>query len=622
MKVFDGVRELRLGSKLGAGADGAVYRAEGNRKVCIKVFDPGTRAELQRNLPRITLLVQRANALVRDAAIPMLFVSDRPNGPPIGFAMQMVEGKEVHNLYGVSSRQIHFPTADFRFLVQVAKNAAVAADRLHANRIVIGDISGRNLMVRSDATVCWIDADSFLIGNPDYREIGRLVTPEWTPPELQGNRHLNTPRLPGHDRFGLAVLIFHILMLGRHPFQGRFTGRGEVPDLQSNISQRWYAHAGFNAIPLQPPIGTPPVSHLGPRIADLFHMAFLENVPERRPSAADWVEALKSLEANYRRCQRYTGHYFAAAATGCPWCQVLPDYGNLDLFPGAATPHANGGTNAAGATQLAAEVAGFIHQLGAPRDIANTVFRPTQGQAVPTWTYRSPGWFASIFTSKASEQRKLVHIRTGFERQAGTLQNQITRNLQKQQTWLNALGGTSRRFAELQAEAGRKLGEAALRQSARMQLEGPILNQQRAIFLARFRIKPGQISGFGEKRVAELAGHGIVTAADVSDYRIKRIPGFGESLTAAIVAWRSGKERSFRPTTVNVPPADVERRARELLAQLKPEFQKRRELLIREVFRLTNDARTCAGEAATIQQQLDVVMANIAAIDQALNNLG
>jgi DNA-binding helix-hairpin-helix protein with protein kinase domain len=486
---------------------------------------------------------------------------------------------------------------------------------------VIGDISGRNLMVRKDATVCWIDSDSFLIGNPYFTEIGRLVTPEWTPPELQGNKHLHTPRLPGHDRFGLAVLIFHILMLGRHPFQGRYTGQGEVPDIQTYISQRWYAHAGYNAIPLQPPIGTPPISHLGSKIVDLFSKAFFESAPGRRPSAKDWIEALKNLERNFQRCQKFSGHYFSAAAEKCPWCQVLPDYGNFDFFAGAATQGANGVLNPAHATQSSAEIAAFITQLGVPSDIPNAVYRPATGQGLPTWHYSTPGWLGSIFTSRASEAHKLEIIKTRFEGQATLLRNQLVQNLYKQQTWLNSLSGVSRKFVEMQAEASRKLGDATLRQSARMQLEAPALNHQRAMYLARFRIKPGEISGFGEKRIAELAGHGIVTAADVTRHGIRRIPGFGESLVSSIEQWRKGKEKAFRPGSVNLPQVDIERRARELLARLKPEFQNRKETLIREVYKLTNDARACAGEAATIQQQLDVVVANIAAVNQTLQRL-
>lgn len=619
MKVFDGVREIRLGSKLGAGADGSVFRCGVDDKVCIKIFDPRNRPELLRKLPKIKILVQRGSSLHRDAAVPIHLVSEHPSGPPIGFAMQLVVGKEVHNLYGVSSRKIHFPSADFRFLVQAAKNAAIAMNRIHANRIVVGDISGRNLMVRKDATVCWIDADSFLIGSPDFLETGRLITPEWTPPELQNNEHLQNPRQPSHDCFGLAVLIFHLLMLGRHPFQGRFTGYGEAPDLPSNIRQRFYAHAGFSAIPLQPPIGTPPIGHLGDQLCDLFKRAFLADLAQRRPIAAEWVEALNRLEGGLKHCSRFHGHFYSNAASACPWCQLLPAYGDLDVFPVAMNPngfHADGNTG-----QLVAEINAFISRLGSPHDIANTIFRPVARQVAPTWSYQEPGWFASIFAAKSSEKRKLANIREAFESELEKHRSQISQSFQKQQTWLDALAGVSRKFTVLQREAAITLREATLIQTARKQLEIPILKRRREEHLAHFPIEADQIVGIGKKRVRELNGHGIVTAADVVEQRIISIPGFGYTLTAAILAWREGRERTFRVVAVGVPTSDIEKRACELLHRQKPDFINRRELLLREISRITGDARACANKAAAIQQQIDLRLANIAAVNAAIRRL-
>jgi DNA-binding helix-hairpin-helix protein with protein kinase domain len=208
-----------------------------------------------------------------------------------------------------------------------------------------------------------------------------------------------------------------------------------------------------------------------------------------------------------------------------------------------------------------------------------------------------------------------------LERQAVSLQSQLTQNLQKQQTYIDALAGCARGIGELQAEASRKLSVVSLKLTAKGLLEAPIVEQQRTIHLARFRIEPGLIAGFGAKRVTELAGHGIVTAADVSDHRIYRIPGFGASLTAEIVAWKASKEKSFRPTPIALPVHEVERRARELFADMKPEFLQKREALIKQMTRLTKDAEVCAGEAPVIQKKIDLLVANIRAVDAALKSL-
>lgn len=621
MKVFDGPRAIHLGSKLGTGADGAVYAVQGSETSCIKIFDPGTRRRLAQNLPRIGNLIKLAPSLGSNAAVPTHLVAETPNGPAIGFGMKRIDGKEVHNLYGVSSRQIHFPGVDFRFLVQVAKNAAIATERLHHHNVVIGDISGRNMMVRKDATVCWIDSDSFLIGNPGFRDICTLVTPEWTPPELQNDRHLQAPRLPGHDAFGLAVMIFHILMLGRHPFQGRFTGQGEAPDIPRNIGNRWYPHAGYPAIPLKSPIGTPPVSHLGPVIEQLFVRAFFEVAAERRPSSAEWVAAMTKLEGSLRKCPNSSAHYHSSAATRCPWCQVLPEYGNMDPFQGVVTVAGNGAGTGAATGGLGGEIAGFIASLGAPGSTPNALYRPTAGTRTATWSYAKPGWFASLFSSMTAEIRRVQAIKTRFGSQVSNLESKMMENLRLQQVWLIRIGVCSRKFGELQVEAGGKITVSSLRVEAGRLLEAPHIERERVIHLAKFRIEVGLIPGIGQKRVSELSGHGITTAADIVENRIWGIPGFGESLTNSLMEWRKKMERSFRRTPANIPVAQIEQRARELFSTKKVEFLARRRLLVRELDQLIQDAKECAGQAVALQRQLDEARANMMAAEKALRGL-
>lgn len=623
MKVFEGQREIPLGPRLGAGADGAVYRVKGNNDSCIKIFDPAARSRLMQRLPRIRQLVQLAPHLGGNAAVPTYLISEQPNGNPIGFGMKRIEGSEVHNLYGVSSRQHHFPGTDFRFLVQAAKNVAVATARLHQHKVVIGDISGRNLMVRKDATVCWIDADSFLLGAAGFHEVCPLVTPEWTAPELQQDRHRSTVRLPGHDAFGLAVMIFHILMLGRHPFQGRFTGAGEAPGIPENIGNRWYAHAGYAAIPLKSPVGTPPVAHLGPAIEQLFLKAFLEVRPERRPSAEDWVQALVRLEGSMRKCPGYTSHFFSSAALKCPWCQVLPDYGQVDPFQGVPMATGSGAASGFGAGMgpLDAEIASFMVSLAPPASIPNAVYRPNPATVGATWTYQKPGWVASLLSSPRSELAKLRLFKSGFEQMVAASEAEMVGNLNAQQGWLSQVAEVARKISQLQGEAARVLAGQALRSEAKKDLDGVLDQQERTRYVARFRIVAGQVAGIGEKRVAELAGHGITTAADIVSQRILGIPGFGEALTKALVAWRREMEKGFRPNPGNVSINRIDHRARELFVERKAGYLRRREDLVLELNRSIQFATHCAGLAVTIQAKLDGARANVAAVEKAMRAL-
>ena len=53
--------------------------------------------------------------------------------------------------------------------------------------------------------------------------------PEYTPPELQGVAFRDVDRAQDHDCFGLAIVIFQLLFMGRHPFSGAYLGAGEMP---------------------------------------------------------------------------------------------------------------------------------------------------------------------------------------------------------------------------------------------------------------------------------------------------------------------------------------------------------------------------------------------------------
>ena len=48
-------------------------------------------------------------------------------------------------------------------------------------------------------------------------------------PELQGGRLDRTDRTANHDAFGLAVMAFQLLFMGRHPFVGGFLGGSDMP---------------------------------------------------------------------------------------------------------------------------------------------------------------------------------------------------------------------------------------------------------------------------------------------------------------------------------------------------------------------------------------------------------
>ncbi|NJR80295.1 hypothetical protein HBH26_17070 [Sphingomonas sp. 36D10-4-7] len=70
--------------------------------------------------------------------------------------------------------------------------------------------------------------------------------------------------------------------------------------------------------------------------------------------------------------------------------------------------------------------------------------------------------------------------------------------------------------------------------------------RQRDAFLDRFQIRRASIAGIGPAKTATLASYGVETAADVTAAKVQAVPGFGDALTAKLVAWRRAHEARFR----------------------------------------------------------------------------
>ena len=215
-------KRIELTKRIGKGGEGEVYRLPGEARKAVKIYTGARDPEREAKVKAMVQvgLAQTSNLV----AFPEDIVTAR-SGEFAGFIMRLVEGfRPVHELYGPKSRKIHYPKADYRFLVRAATNTARAVGQVHGSKCIIGDLNESGILVSHDATVALIDADSFQL-HVDSRTYHCLVgKPEFTPPELQGGSLKGVVRTHAHDNFGLGVAIFQLLFMGRHPYAGRQQG--------------------------------------------------------------------------------------------------------------------------------------------------------------------------------------------------------------------------------------------------------------------------------------------------------------------------------------------------------------------------------------------------------------
>lgn len=332
MIVYDADRHpLTLDAELARGGEALVYRVKGRSDVVAKVYHharPGYDHKLlwMRSNPPADPSRGTGHAAI---AWPRDLLRD-VNGRFVGFTMPLVVGAVP--LLDVLSPRVRaqvLPAFDRRYLHRTARNLALAVAALHARGYVVGDMNQSNVLVTPSALVTLIDTDSFQVQEARPAQIVfypcPVGKPEYTPPELQGQPFAGVVRQLEHDRFGLAVLIFQLLMEGSHPFRGLWRGAGDPPMLEEKIARGLYPYAALPAPEVGPAPGAPSLDTLFPPLVALFDDAFRlgHDNPRRRPAAETWAEALTAAEAALVTCR--AGHIHADHLPRCPVCGAKQD---------------------------------------------------------------------------------------------------------------------------------------------------------------------------------------------------------------------------------------------------------------------------------------------------------
>jgi DNA-binding helix-hairpin-helix protein with protein kinase domain len=590
--------KIRLGQELGRGGEGAVLEIEGRPKEVAKIYsappDP-------RKVQKLLAMAQAAtSSLAEIAAWPADILLDG-SGTARGFLMPRVTARrDIHELYSPKSRGEAFPEADLRFLVHAAANIARAFAVIHEHDHVIGDVNHGNLLVGPDGTVVLIDCDSFQIRNGAHFYTCDVGVPLFTPPELQGRPFRGLERTANHDRFGLAVLLFHLVYMGRHPFAGRYSGSGEMP-IERAIAEFRFAYGPDRASNgMERPPGTIPLETMGDTVARLFARAFgRTGSAGGRPEPRAWIAALESLKASLRRCPQANWHHYPQDLASCPWCVVeaqtgarlfglrveaigvtglvdvsalwraiaaVPDPGGDPALPSERPWMAPSGITNLGRTLKVVRHVLSICLVCAGLVACNALAKDERvGAAIVLYGLGVAVWPRVSAEKRQEADRASAAARAQWDSGLARWKREATRGVFA--TKLKTLEQARTELDDLPNERRRRLAK----------LEGEREIRQRDRYLDRFRIERARVRGIGPSRTAMLASYGVETAADVDPARIGQIPGFGWTLTSELVAWRRAHERDFRfnpresvdPREVNALDRDLEMRRQNLMSALR-----------------------------------------------------
>jgi DNA-binding helix-hairpin-helix protein with protein kinase domain len=575
--LFDSISNpIPLGKQMGRGGEGSVYEVESDPALVAKVYHKTPLSDEQ--VAKLQALACCwSSPLEAISAWPRSMLYDPIKRKPCGLLMtKLVSARPLHELYGTTNRRRHFPEVGWHHLVLAARNTAAAFQTMHSSGIVVGDVNQGNLLVDKQMCVRMIDCDSFQISENGRHFNCPVGTPHFTPPELQSQKLRDVQRTVNHDRFGMAVLIFHLLFVGRHPFAGRFRGQGDL-SIEKAIAERRFAFSKNRAATLvDPPPASLLLEDLPPGLGDLFEAAFRwgESSSAARPDPMAWIEQLEMLIKRRSVCSFDPQHIYAKDLSKCPWCRI-EDAGGPSFF-GAA-----GATSTISANRLARfnERIALLREPQfpplSPSRIALPKLQPVKRTKTrPKWT--APDTAAALLV--AGCVTSLVGAFTPYIgllivgaaltlASAGYLLfSQPCRARRKSVinylSWLAKAGdGLWKRAHAIAAQHQQR--EAAFRLSKEeldddlkgYRAEGDQLRKvivqhgdvQKSDFLRGFLIRDSytQIPCMTTSHVTLLESYGVESAYDVEQLKLYGIPSIDSEMTMELLQWRTGVERGF-----------------------------------------------------------------------------
>lgn len=564
----DGSR-ITLGAALGRGGEGSVFAVAGTTSTVAKIYH--TPASREKEAKLSAMVAGCDDEIKAIAAWPITTLRSSSQSAVVGFTMPSVVGfQPVHMIYSPAHRKQEYPAADWSFLVHVARNIAAAFSVIHEHGHFVGDVNQANVVVGKDGTVRLIDCDSFQVAAASKEFLCEVGVPHFTPPELQGLQSFRGVRhTQNHDNFGLAMICFHLLFMGRHPYAGVHS-RGLDESLEESIAAHRFAYGRDAA---RYGVARPPNSvglEIVPNeIAEKFELAFSDRSTQddRRPSALEWGAALDRLKSSLRTCQSDGSHRFYAGLDACPWCGIQQRAGVTFFVRAITTSHGRLDLQIAWRRIEAVQMPVVVEfpdqsriQVAArplPPDVVaartSAVVRKmfavviaVASLAVPpavlvAWIVAAILFFWPTDDETTKKEREVVDERRRALAEAEGEWHRI------KSRWYEEGGNI--RFV-------RKLGELREARNSLQELDTDLVAERRRLmsqirerqlqrFLETFYVDAANIPDIGSKRKAVLASFGIETAADINGSAVRRIAGFGEKRTGKLLAWRRSCESRF-----------------------------------------------------------------------------
>lgn len=631
--VTDQAATISVRNPFARGGVGDLYEIIGEKEYVAKVYHKPLSQRAERKLSE---LIQHAPAeLLEVAAWPLTSLRPAPGQAVRGVVMRRIVGaRSLYDLDSPAQRRLAFPRADWRFLVRAACNVAALVDAVHQTGIVLGDVHPGRFLADEQGDMQLIDCDSCQITVGDETFHCLSAVPQYLAPELQNVALDAFPQTPNHDAFGLAVVIYRLLMMGRHPFVG-YQGTDRMAIARAIQEYRFVWGSTASSLLMTPPPNNLLLSDLPAEVAGYFQRAFTRG-SERdgaRPTPAQWAQALLRMERQLRDCAVDPGHNHLAGVA-CPWCRIEQEgapayFGSVtaaivesrpeptDVNKFSARLDAIPSPEKLLADATTAEITGLTPQPLPPgtrerQQVVYALAAVTVGAALLMllgWLSINFFYMGLVLTAGFAVGTALAFVRSPL----GQVRRQRRKILaEKQAAWESAERQAKARINRLNADFTAHFKAAAAIRDQMRALQDEETHEMRLLraasrerrlddFLSGFPLRVAKIDGLDEDRLLILQSYGIETARDIRERTLSTIRGLGETLLASLLTWRKAMEGRFSfDDRRDLPAADVARIRNKYLEQrLRLE-----EPLEVDIERLEGMSASASAEAAQIAASL------------------
>lgn len=348
MYVYDNDGNVvELGDVINAGGEGEVRAVIAGGATVAKLYrdpTPERHAKVRNMVALHDRIMAAQGGALRAVCWPRrALYADAGAADFIGFSMRRAPAGSV-----AASELYRYPKAAAAPTALTCVDALISLtgvlDALHhtvvnGHELVVGDLSGDNVLVGRDGSVHLIDADTFHVQRGGAHPCVACA-PGVAAPELiaaaRGRTYAQMEALGeptftvSTDYFALAVLVFRMLGNGVHPFEGAVEpdADGEYPLPPSVDCQVRDGRSPFAGT--APGVGlfawALPLDHVPPLLREAYGRSLFSGTDgaARRVTDAQWGRLLRDYRAHLVECSH--GHVFhrgfvtAEGLSACPYC--------------------------------------------------------------------------------------------------------------------------------------------------------------------------------------------------------------------------------------------------------------------------------------------------------------